>query len=1412
MSVIIRLQNLPWSANALDIREFFKGLSIPEGGVHIVGGELGDAFIAFSTDEDARLAMQKSGSSLKGIQVTLLLSSRTEMQKVIEAARQQAMALQGYLAPPVIPTQPQQPSASLAPSAPSASQAPSVPALQQTSASAIPHQPLSAHAPYQGHTHSHIEAQQQVTPHMSSHINSPPTQPNLQQAPPPMSVPPSSHPSSGPSQTPSHASSHIPNQAASHGPHNSTAAANDIQASHSNSSANVTDKKEDKKSTSSSSSSKRDKGRDSRRRRSKSRSRTRSRSRDRDRRRRHRTRSRSRSRDRSGRSRRRTRSRERDRGRDRNRDRDRDKERSRIGRDRGDRFSQENNDIVAVSQELPSSKDITSSGAEGIPGLGDIPSASMRGPLPSLSEPIKNSPIQTPSPAPMPAYSSAHSFNPVPSYTTAPPFITGLPFSMGNMSVPPPSIPMLNTFHEPMDTEAPDDHPIIVEGPGDYMDNQLSRKPPIPRNENMGGLLRGSDDSSQRPENKGLLGDGPPFGSFGRGMAPRNNENFGFVGHPRNRSLPNEPENEYNIDQFDSQGRPDIPQRGWDSKEGKDTSNNKSREFRDEKDTRDRSSFRNEMDPREGRNNREERLPKDVKESHEEKGSHDDPERLGGWESRGKREPHGERGTRWDAADRRDDTDESSNWSSRGKREGWNGREEDKWTGRNSGDKRENWNEKESWKHDPHGWEEEAYYHMDQDRQGEEHDRFSEAYSYRGHRSRGLRGMERGRISRGGRGFNPRFGAYHEGYQDENLDDGFGFRGGYRGRGGFRGRGGPYSYREGSSEWGDDNTTCSVEIRNIPTNTSYRAIRELFRGIYVPKTSIKLLADDQGNRIDVALLQFSLPRDAHKAVRYSGNYIFDNKVEVNLIPEAKYEAAVDINKMTNNKSQSNKPPSLPEDKLSWANSACVCVSGLPVGCTDHDVAQMFTQFKIEDIVLEREKGTRQPSGRCFVRLTSTEDAQQAVNNLLNASIDGSPLTVEICPPEAMVPAVRDRDLILSSSQVVKPQQDQKMNSKPQTNVENKTEKQNGEGSQSKNPAVGADLLTDSVSMKGVPKDATEINIRDFFSDEGLVPERVHFCDPDTNGMREVYVMFPLIEDARRAVGKTKQQLCKVKVEVEMIAKPLVMIAMGLPFDPLELIRKGQKVGAPAVGGKSEKNTENVNTEEKVPTQSKETSESASKEKHQQQQQKQQQQQQQQGNQNESASDSESNRDQVKESPHNMEQQSSSSFSNPGGMIQGLYRGGLMGHFPGGSRGYRPRGEMRGMSRMPGGLPGPRGPSDGSFSRIRGPLSLLRDSLDKPIGEEAMGTAIPPENFGKPGCVVALKNVPYRATTDDILGFFQEFATLRPENIIRRYNEFNQPTADARVAFPTPQEAQRAVQTLNKKYMTNRQVFLSLVQE
>lgn len=97
MSVIIRLQNLPWSASALDIRQFFSGLKIPDGGVHIIGGDKGDAFIAFSTDEDARQAMMKNGGKIGESTIQLFLSSKTEMQTVIAEAKE------GQAAPEVMP-------------------------------------------------------------------------------------------------------------------------------------------------------------------------------------------------------------------------------------------------------------------------------------------------------------------------------------------------------------------------------------------------------------------------------------------------------------------------------------------------------------------------------------------------------------------------------------------------------------------------------------------------------------------------------------------------------------------------------------------------------------------------------------------------------------------------------------------------------------------------------------------------------------------------------------------------------------------------------------------------------------------------------------------------------------------------------------------------------------------------------------------------------------------------------------------------------------------------------------------------------------------------------------------------------------------------------------------------------------
>lgn len=85
MTVVLRLQGLDVKAGTEDIRSFFKKLRIPQGGVCIVGGMLGEAFIAFSTQQDAKLAMRHNGKVLKGSKVRLKISSMQEMEQKLRA-------------------------------------------------------------------------------------------------------------------------------------------------------------------------------------------------------------------------------------------------------------------------------------------------------------------------------------------------------------------------------------------------------------------------------------------------------------------------------------------------------------------------------------------------------------------------------------------------------------------------------------------------------------------------------------------------------------------------------------------------------------------------------------------------------------------------------------------------------------------------------------------------------------------------------------------------------------------------------------------------------------------------------------------------------------------------------------------------------------------------------------------------------------------------------------------------------------------------------------------------------------------------------------------------------------------------------------------------------------------------------
>lgn len=76
----------------------------------------------------------------------------------------------------------------------------------------------------------------------------------------------------------------------------------------------------------------------------------------------------------------------------------------------------------------------------------------------------------------------------------------------------------------------------------------------------------------------------------------------------------------------------------------------------------------------------------------------------------------------------------------------------------------------------------------------------------------------------------------------------------------------------------------------------------------------------------------------------------------------------------------------------------------------------------------------------------------------------------------------------------------------------------------------------------------------------------------------------------------------------------------------------------------------------------------------------------------------------------------------------------------------------------------------------------------------------------------MENVPYKASMDDILHHLSSILKLdiSREKIIRRFDDLEKPTGDARVAFDTIAEAKLAYDRLSGTKMWNRLITYTIV--
>lgn len=84
----------------------------------------------------------------------------------------------------------------------------------------------------------------------------------------------------------------------------------------------------------------------------------------------------------------------------------------------------------------------------------------------------------------------------------------------------------------------------------------------------------------------------------------------------------------------------------------------------------------------------------------------------------------------------------------------------------------------------------------------------------------------------------------------------------------------------------------------------------------------------------------------------------------------------------------------------------------------------------------------------------------------------------------------------------------------------------------------------------------------------------------------------------------------------------------------------------------------------------------------------------------------------------------------------------------------------------------------------------------------------PSDDAPHGCTVYMDNVPYKAGTNEILEFFDGYDITN--NVSRRFNPNNTPSAEAKVVFNSPDEAYRAVQEKNGEKIWERPIYLKQV--
>lgn len=626
---------------------------------------------------------------------------------------------------------------------------------------------------------------------------------------------------------------------------------------------------------------------------------------------------------------------------------------------------------------------------------------------------------------------------------------------------------------------------------------------------------------------------------------------------------------------------------------------------------------------------------------------------------------------------------------------------------------------------------------------------------------------------------------------------------------------------------------CCVAIRNAPNHTSYGDVRRFFPFI-IDKHGIKMINDNMGRRTGNIYVRFCDRRSRQLALQRKNNELKGAQVTVEALDDEPYDAAIDSFLPYREENDEEDPTLIIADDEPKPEFSVLKLTDLPNFVKEHDIIKAFSDFSLLSIMLNDCRMTR--TKIAFVQFVKSEDAKAAFDRKDRYMFGRrQPTITPITDEDYEKEKVNSGDKMPETQPAPKmnePQEEQQLPRDPRQRrqFDNGGPKNGPAGQQQGAPFFGApfgqqnpmpqnpmqqnfvtqfatpqfggfpgpaaidprtaaanwatrpggpinpnhgsmninqeplmksmapqvldmeDEPLDCVLMKGLPRDATDRTIVTFLSDTGAVPARIHLM-LDTSGAPsgDCFCEFRTPAEARMAATKHGHNLEGCRVTIDLVTRGVVGEALEGP-KPLLEVNEG-------LLGNSPMPHMNLNAPQFF-----------------------------------------DNNPRGGFNPRGSFRGRGNFDSNRGSFDRGGYnRGG----FDQGRGSYRGRGGFNERGR--GSYEGRgRGRGFGGRGRGGGPsFDNGRDQMRHDDEDPAL------ENFGAPGCVVSMENVPFRASIDEIMTFFSEFE-LTQDDVIRRYNERGQPTGDARVAFRTPFDAQRAVKTRHMDTIHERRISLTIL--